>query len=215
MDRIDLRDLSRIYFDVLKLSYSLGAAPEDLREYLDPAVDLYVEYQREDGRMKSASKGQIYSWQELPTRQINAAQLLSVVVVIGTPEQRARIGEVLEVRGPEPVLEFLAGLRDDSIDGAEAGDYPPRPYGRLLKVIQAAPEKRPKLMADFVKHWYNGCRKAQWWGDHLSGPRRGKPVVYSGYWCFEAAAVTQLLGIDDSLYRDNEYYPRDIFIKRD
>ncbi|MDC5260008.1 DUF1911 domain-containing protein, partial [Acinetobacter baumannii] len=33
---------------------------------------------------------------------------------------------------------------------------------------------------------------------------------YFGYWSWEAAAVTWLLDIDDALYRDHEFYPKDL-----
>jgi hypothetical protein len=47
-----------------------------------------------------------------------------------------------------------------------------------------------------------------WWDGHGIIDRGG--LAYSGYWCFEAAAVVKLLGIDDSSFRDNEYYPADL-----
>lgn len=58
-----------------------------------------------------------------------------------------------------------------------------------------------------MQHWYNGTRKRQGWGEHLRQQKRGVPIQYPGYWCFTGAALTTLLDIDDSAYRDNEYYP--------
>lgn len=213
-DTTDFRDVGRMYLESVWLSYSLGADPEELRTFVEPAVHWYIENERQFYRNRVDAGDSNVLWTEAPIRLIDTAQLLGVVVVLGTAEQRARIGEVIGLRGPETALEFLAGLHGDSLEGVEVTLSSPRPYGRLMKVVEAAPELRPKLMAEFVKHWYAECRKAYWWGQHLGGPKRGEPMMYDGYWCFEAAAVTQLLGIDDTLYRDNEYYPRDAFLNR-
>jgi hypothetical protein len=35
-------------------------------------------------------------------------------------------------------------------------------------------------------------------------------LLYNGYWCFEAAAAAKGAGIDDSLIRENKYYPKDL-----
>ena len=43
-----------------------------------------------------------------------------------------------------------------------------------------------------------------WHGTHTEG------TSYFGYWAFEAALVTVLWDIDDSSYRDNLVYPRDL-----
>lgn len=206
----DFRDLGRCYSEALSISYSLGADPDELRGFVAPAVDWYIKHQSEYRREYPDT-----SWREVPIAVIDAARLLSVVILLGTAEQRARIGEAVKLRGSDTALEFLAGMHGDSLDGVEVVLSQPRPYGRLVKVVQAEPERRPQLMAEFVKHWYNECRKAYWWGEHLRGPKYGKPVSYDGYWCFEAAAVTKLLGIDDTLYRDNEYYPQDLLPARD
>lgn len=34
--------------------------------------------------------------------------------------------------------------------------------------------------------------------------------LYYGYWSFEAAAITCIMDLDDSSYRDNQYYPKDL-----
>jgi len=34
--------------------------------------------------------------------------------------------------------------------------------------------------------------------------------TYVGYWCFAAAAIVKLKNLDDSSFRDNDYYPKDM-----
>lgn len=39
---------------------------------------------------------------------------------------------------------------------------------------------------------------------------KSKINLYYGYWSFEAAAITCIKGLDDSSYRDQQYYPKDL-----
>lgn len=39
---------------------------------------------------------------------------------------------------------------------------------------------------------------------------KSKVDLYYGYWSFESAAVAVIKGVDDSSFRDNEYYPKDL-----
>ena len=34
--------------------------------------------------------------------------------------------------------------------------------------------------------------------------------LYVGYWCFIAAAIVKIKDLDDSTFRDNKYYPKDL-----
>jgi hypothetical protein len=80
----------------------------------------------------------------------------------------------------------------------------------LLEVFDAQPGDRPQLMANFMRSWYSQMRPVGWFGSHKETPTVTGWTRYIGYWCFEGAAVVKLLGIDDSLFADNKYYPRDI-----
>jgi len=75
-------------------------------------------------------------------------------------------------------------------------------FNKLYKVIQAAPDKRPKLMLAYLDAWYKLEGSPE---NHLMDNDS-----YRGYWSWEAALVTKLYGIDDSLFIDHEYYPKDL-----
>ncbi|MFG0866939.1 PoNe immunity protein domain-containing protein [Pseudomonas sp. FYR_7] len=79
------------------------------------------------------------------------------------------------------------------------------PYRKLLKVFDAAPDKRPALMAKYMGEWYHASRREPYIDQHGEAD-----VSFYGYWAWEAAAVTWLLDIDDSSYRDMPFYPRDL-----
>ncbi|MEL6560914.1 MAG: PoNe immunity protein domain-containing protein [Bacteroidota bacterium] len=64
------------------------------------------------------------------------------------------------------------------------------------------------LIKQFIeKEWYQNHKEVDsgWVNNHLS-----EHNLYVGYWCFEAAAITCIKGLDDSSYRDHPYYPKDL-----
>jgi hypothetical protein len=122
------------------------------------------------------------------------------------------------------ILEWNAGT---TLDGADAvleelfkfyfPDRPDldqwlwdQPYRLLLDAIDdPVPEERAKLMKKFVKRWYPALRgKAGFWGKHEEIEPDFSP--YTGYWNMCAAAFTYLYDIDDTSYRDEITYPKDL-----
>ncbi|MBQ8680607.1 MAG: DUF1911 domain-containing protein [Treponema sp.] len=55
------------------------------------------------------------------------------------------------------------------------------------------------------KEWYNFHKDAYWYNAHNS-----ESNIYEGYWAFDIAAVSKILGIDDSGLKDAPYYPYDL-----
>jgi hypothetical protein len=85
-----------------------------------------------------------------------------------------------------------------------------QPYRLLLDAIDdPVPDERAKLMKKFVKRWYPALRgKAGFWGKHEEIEPDFSP--YTGYWNMCAAAFTYLYDIDDTSYRDEITYPKDL-----
>jgi hypothetical protein len=83
----------------------------------------------------------------------------------------------------------------------------PRAYQLLWDAIdpKTRDADRPKLIKRFLKQWLPLMQR--------SGQAETLAAVwnhtYVGYWCLEAAAVVVAFGIDDTLFRDDMYYPRD------
>lgn len=78
-----------------------------------------------------------------------------------------------------------------------------KPYGLLLDAIDATPDQQALLMNKFMDAWYQACTKNGFYDTHNITNNFG----YRGYWCFEAALIVKLYNIDDSSFRDHQYYP--------
>lgn len=64
-------------------------------------------------------------------------------------------------------------------------------------------------MKKYVSSWYRAMKgRAAFWGAHEKIEPEFSP--YSGYWAMCSGAFTYLYNIDDSSYRDEIVYPRDL-----
>ncbi len=83
----------------------------------------------------------------------------------------------------------------------------PKPYATLKKAVdESDPLKRSAIVKHYLeKEWYPGHKGLYWHENHKS-----QHDTFFGYWSFESAAVVKIAGIDDSSFRDNMYYPKDL-----
>ena len=64
-------------------------------------------------------------------------------------------------------------------------------------------------MLQYLEDWYEASRREPYYEQHPQTDIRSG-VSYYGYWSWEAAAVTWLLDIDDTSYREHQFYPKDL-----
>ena len=71
------------------------------------------------------------------------------------------------------------------------------------KLPKAQAEQRLKKYLE--KEWYDNNNDTYWYNNHMN-----QHDTYFGYWSFEAGAIAKIMGLDDSSFKDNEYYPCDL-----
>lgn len=196
-------------FSLFQASYSAGESIEHLRPRLDQATDAFLLAKKSDVQYMQEDKVAIrHNFRTRRDIYISALWILSLNILFDSSEDR--IKEVITASGNDGVdgvFDLIASRYVTDRPVADEAVYA-APYRRLLEVFHAPEEDRAKLVNSFLKVWYQQNKKTDWWGE-AERIQLGS-VLYSGYWCFEAAAVVKLLGIDDSLFRDNEYYPADL-----
>ncbi|WP_198551066.1 PoNe immunity protein domain-containing protein [Olleya sp. 1-3] len=81
------------------------------------------------------------------------------------------------------------------------------PFVTIKQIINTSNnEEAEVLLKMFLEsEWLNLINK-----HNLYSPHTNKFNVYYGYWCFPAAAIVKIKGLDDSSFRDNPYYPKDL-----
>lgn len=107
------------------------------------------------------------------------------------------------------LTDFLIQYRSASWGKQHAEFRFPKPYQTLAEVISLAQNDKQKaverLQKYLQKEWYKGHSGAGWYDDHKS-----KWGVHFGYWSFESGALVKILGLNDSILKDQQYYPYDM-----
>ena len=55
------------------------------------------------------------------------------------------------------------------------------------------------------KNWYKKFTSTYWYDND-----KNKNEIFFGYWSFESGALVKILGLDDSILKDQQYYPYDL-----
>ena len=78
------------------------------------------------------------------------------------------------------------------------------PYFKTLEIFKAPPSDRSQLLEKYLADWYEASRREPYFDKHK------QPDVFRGYWSWEAGAIAVVLNIEDSSFRDAQFYPRDM-----
>ena len=194
----------------LHLQYSAGAKLEDMRRWFPSALGFWEEYaEYHVAFQRTPASAHMIAHMTLGDRGFwDAIRLTSFGLLLGHPRALARLCALWDY-GNQP----LDGLLERLVAPFVPGRAPPPdtctrhlPYFKLLKVFAADADKRAALMTRYMDEWYTASRREPYYESH----KKGREHSYLGLWSFEAAAVTYVLQIDDSSYRDKDFYPRDL-----
>ncbi|WP_200946673.1 PoNi-like cognate immunity protein [Pelomonas sp. Root405] len=206
--------------DLLLLRYSTGHLVAGLKPHLlrlldlwerseEKAAALWSEAEREP-RRRWAGNISFYNrcfWLVglALALELEDAPWQRLLKLIGNEGQDALLDRVIATRQPgRPVGTVLCH---------------PKPYARLLAVLDGAKDRQAALLRDFVSHWYAELDRAprkgmsrltnleerpDWYDNHEG------VSSYFGYWCVEAVAVAKAFDIDDSLCLGHPHYPGDL-----
>ncbi|MEZ4868520.1 MAG: DUF1911 domain-containing protein [Caldilineaceae bacterium] len=78
-----------------------------------------------------------------------------------------------------------------------------KPYLTLYQAINTTGEESSNLISLFIENYYSNVEGVYWVGTE-------ETELFFGYWLFELAAFVKGLSIDDRMFANNIYYPRDL-----
>lgn len=145
-----------------------------------------------------------------------ALRLISFGLLTGYANQMGRVMPIIDYTEAVPegqdkdgLIERLVApfISDRGVPPTEAMRH--LPYRKLIKVFDAEEGIRPELMLQYLEDWYDASRREPYHDQHPQ-PDIRSGISYYGYWSWEAAAVTWLLNIDDTIYREHQFYPKDL-----
>ena len=188
-------------------SYSAGLTVEELADFFPKVVEYWQLYAKHHINFLQSSEcdGHLVPHLELVTDEYwEALQLVCFSILFAQSEHLKIIMEILAYENDEQdaLLDKLVSpwLPDREISGVYLRQLP---YRKLEKVFTADEADRPALMSAYMDEWYGASKREPYHDRHKSS-------FFPGYWSLEAAAITVILRIDDSSYRDKPYYPQDL-----
>jgi len=126
-------------------------------------------------------------------------RMISLSVLFGVDDgtQTMVKRNVIDNKVEDWLINFLLG--DNQSDSELL--FPSRFH--TLKEVMASTNQIELLKRYLQNEWYNkdfDCFEAH----------KDKQKIYYGYWCFESGAIAKLLNLDDSILKDELYYPYDL-----
>jgi Domain of unknown function (DUF1911) len=198
--------------DHLTTCYSAGHALSELREFYPAALEYWESYAKYDEAYDTTAEEESQRGHPhfaLPGdafEQVN--RMVCFSILLGWGNTMERLLKVIDYNNHQAdgMLERIFAFYVD--DRGPPPDECTRhlPYFKTLKIFAAPKNKRPELMAEYLEDWYEASRRESYYDSHA----RNDAMSFKGYWSWEAAAITYLLGINDSSYRDAEFYPKDL-----
>lgn len=191
------------------LNYSAGLPLSELRDWYPIVLDYWEEFAQRSREFDDGpeSEGAWVAHISLQGTEFYVANaIVCIGILLGWGHTLSRFASIVDYRNPqkdgllERLMQFYVSGRERPPD--ECTKH--LPYFKTLKIFKAEPHNRPNLMAQYLAEWYVASRREPYYDSHSRG------TSFTGYWCWDAAALTFLLDIDDSSYTDAMFYPRDL-----
>lgn len=197
---------------IFRLKYTAGESLTELANSLDKIVIAYEEYVDALNELPDDKYHPPFIMNDLFDTYVDYLNLLCAAVLLRREDLVGRICALNEGTDFDQVDAVLEELFKFFLPDRPNLDYWlwDKPYRKLLDAIDSdTVAERETTMKSYVKTWYADVRGiAHFWGKHQQIKPEYTP--YYGYWAMCAAAFTYLYNIDDSSYRNETVYPKDL-----
>lgn len=181
--QIGKAQLSKLYWDCTKATYSMGADLGEMYSYYLQSINYY--------------KGTCTPADSL----YDIIDFLSIGVLFQKRklEFLSALETIVEKTNSQDgliccLLQFLQG---------KPLEFQPSKLNYFNQLTKS--DDKTGILALELSQWYQHHKSAYWYNSHNS-----KNNTYRGYWCFEIAALSRIFEIDDEQFASNPYYPYDL-----
>ena len=209
------RDLQLAAIDswtIFQLRYTAGESLTALSDSLDNVVNRYEQWVAALDDLADDNYRPPFIMNDMIDTYVDYLNMVAVAILLRREDLIPRICSLNEGTDFDRVDAVLEELFKIFLPDRPWLDYLlwKKQYEKLLNVIDSdTPEEMSTEMRLYVKKWYPNMKgHAHFWGKH----EKIKPefTPYYGYWAMCAAAFTYLYNIDDSSYREETVYPKDL-----
>lgn len=187
-------------------SYSRGDSIEELRQQYSDTVNIMQEVW--DKRVVKMHVGREQKEMDVYylDKYIYMRWMLSLGALLEVPDEEFNILIALIKRDniQDSLYDFLIRSREPYWGISETLNIQ-KPKNNIKNIIfEADPEKCQKMIKQYLeKEWLKTYKNFGLDKAHLEIEKG----YYYGQWAFEVAAVVKIKGLDDSSFKDNQYYP--------
>lgn len=195
-----------------QLKFTAGESLTELANSLDDLITSAERWVAACDDMPNDEYSPPFVMNDMIDTYVDYLNLLCAAILLRREELIPRIhalNEGTDFDGIDAVLEEL--LKFFLPDRPELDEWLwDKPYRKLLDAIDSdTPEEMAASMKLYVKSWYKDMKGvAHFWGKHEHIVP--EYTAYLGYWAMCAAAFTYLYEIDDTSYRNDTVYPKDL-----
>jgi hypothetical protein len=197
---------------LFQLKYTAGESLTGLASTLDDVVVAYERWVEALNNLPDESYYPPFIMNDLIDTYVDYLNLVCVAILLRREDLVERICALNEGTDFDEVDAVLEELFKFYLPNRPELDQWlwDKPYRKLLNAIDSdnAAEMETE-MRNYVKTWYRDMKgQAIFWGQH----EKIKPefTSYYGYWAMCAAAFSYLYDINDSSYRNETVYPKDL-----
>ncbi len=202
------------YLQIIGAKYSLGLASfEEMKNDLCNGIQFLNESFIDNNGKIYDSKKKVYLDQYYVHIHQEILQYLSLAYLLDIPEAdfKVLINIIDRDNISDDLYEFIIKARFPNREQKRPEEYDfeksviLKVYDKLRNAtIQSDKNEASKLVKQFLeKGFYH--KNMNSYNSHKS-----RADIYSGYWSYEAAAVVKIMGLDDSSFINNQYYPKDL-----
>jgi len=195
-----------------QLNFTGGAELVVLRDELTEVVTAYQEYVNEINRLSEDEYYPPFVLNDLMDNYVGYLDLICYCILLHREDLLPKVFgwiEGTEFDGEDAVIEELLKFFFEGRPELDEWIWE-KPYRGLLDAIDNDESKaRSRDMKKYVGGWYRNMKgQALFWGKHDEITDSFSP--YCGYWAMCAAAFSYLYDINDSSYRDEMVYPKEL-----
>lgn len=167
--------------DLLKAEFSIGTSKDNMKNYTNKAIGIVKYYNN-------------ITYYDLLT-------LLSIAVMVNdNSEVISLIKNNEDIIEKDRLLKYIANYIQDKEPKWDNNIQLRSEFSGLDKVFSTS--NKETALLEYLDGWYKNHSEYSWYDSHKSNTD-----TYSGYWSFEAAAISIILGLDESKLRESVYYP--------
>lgn len=216
IDRIEIvkADMSKnkLYQSIAK--YSSGYIVSDMLPDLYNAINLTYEGWKKKGTWKIYDNELGFLNQYSFSAYYQMLTMLSLGYLLNIPNEKFQLLVDVVDRDniKDKLFEFIMLAKLPHRKAIESESYQkfffiPEAFDRLRQIIGSSDKDyATKQLGIYLgEDWYHIQKDTG-----IKDSHKSKHNIYYGYWSFETAAIVKIMGLDDSSFIDNQYYPKDL-----